>query len=72
MRELGQQDISQKAAGCPQHYSFTRALCDHSLFEITSCVTLLTVSRDESVTGRAEPSENTFVSKEFTVVEDVL
>lgn len=71
MRELGQQNISQKVAGCPQHCSFTSALCDHSLFEITSCVTVLTAKRDESVTGRTEPSESAFVYEVFTVVEDV-
>lgn len=71
MRELGQQNISQKAAGCPQHCSFTWALCDHLLFEITSCVTVLTVKRDESLAGRSEPSENPFVSEVFQVVEEV-
>lgn len=63
--------LTKKAAGCPQRCSFTWALCDHSLFEITSCVTVLTVKRDESLAGRSEPSENPFVPEVFTVVEEV-
>ena len=65
MRGSGRRSISQKKAS----WSFLPELVViiHSL-KITSCVTVLTIKRDESL---AEPSENPFVPEVFTVGEEV-